>query len=521
MLHYYFCQVLLVLFFASIIFALYKEYSENSLSKKNIFLAILLTFLFKYNFGTYFLGIEYEDAYIFSACARMFEHGIYTSSFLTEGVLVGSLDNPDSLYTFGGHFILYSVYLSNFIKVFGYSLHTVVFANMLITFCIFLILSVFWKKNNYSWVIAPLLYACAPIINVFATSFLSEIFSSFICLTFLFFWNKFYTTKNKIYIILTFFAFFTAIMCKRENLALLLLPCIYTLTTCINLKKLDFLCVKYLLAYAIICIFYLLFLQNVFAIESIESQDIGNSTFRFEYFIALAPYFLQSLLSMENFSILGYIFIALLVPLLQKECFMRTALLSLFIAYFLLYSSHYRGYFFVKYDEISLFETFRYLNNFFYIIPLLISAYIIEKLSTEKITIKKIKYVYCSVILLALFSLFTTFSLRNEYSQLEYDMRIESTQTIVDSLNSKHEKYWIVTETPLVYQNLYTSDIQLYDMALYNENFFKAQDIPVYMELKTNSITYLKERYVVDIDLSRWNFILKMQNGNKLYRYVY
>ena len=94
--------------------------------------------------------------------------------------------------------------------------------------------------------------------------------------------------------------------------------------------------------------------------------------------------------------------------------------LTLFFAYLLLYTSHYRGYFFIKEGHVSSFETYRYINNFFYLLPIMF-------LPLRSKLVKPIKFIVC--IALA-FSLYNTYSLRFKMSETEYQERFKVAKTV-------------------------------------------------------------------------------------------
>ena len=181
--NYYFCFVLLIVFILLLFREIVKDIKGHIASYYIIPYCLILTLLFKYNYGIEFWGLEYEDAYSFSFCARQFSHGIYPNSFLIDAVGIGSLEEPSFIYTYGGHFITYSTFLSIFTQIFGWSTFVIDIVNTSLAFCILLILSLYGNKNK-CWFIAPAIYCSAPIINVFANCFLSEIFSSFILISF-------------------------------------------------------------------------------------------------------------------------------------------------------------------------------------------------------------------------------------------------------------------------------------------------------------------------------------------------
>lgn len=135
------------------------------------------------------------------------------------------------------------------------------------SFFILLILSIL-PKNQENWFILPVLYCCAPIINLFTTCFLSEIFSSFICLVFVY---TYFRRKSIYNYVLCLISFLVAIMCKRENLALLTLPTIEIIYLVLwkyrcEIKKYTGEILKYTSLLLIVCI-YFLSVQNVFDIE--------------------------------------------------------------------------------------------------------------------------------------------------------------------------------------------------------------------------------------------------------------
>ena len=78
MTYYYFDLFLLSVFFISLFYVLQKELKTEKNAFLHIALCAVLTAVFKYNWGVPFWGLEYEDAYAFSLCARQFgENGGY------------------------------------------------------------------------------------------------------------------------------------------------------------------------------------------------------------------------------------------------------------------------------------------------------------------------------------------------------------------------------------------------------------------------------------------------------------
>ena len=260
--YYYCCLVLLFFFLCLFLYEIVYDIKRHPYALYIIPFSLFLTVLFKYNYGIDFWGLEYEDSYAFSFCARQFSYGIYSSSFLIDAVSVGSLNDPVCMSTYGGHFITYPIFLSIFTRPLGWSPELLSIINTIIAFCILLLLSLL-SDDKKLWFVAPTIYCMAPVINVFTTCFLSEIFSSFICLTFVYSYIKKDTQNHSL---LCFISFTLALCCKRENLALAFIPILISLINNHNIinKKSLVDVIKHNAPYFIIICIYLFAIQNVF-----------------------------------------------------------------------------------------------------------------------------------------------------------------------------------------------------------------------------------------------------------------
>ncbi|GHT27760.1 hypothetical protein AGMMS49574_00770 [Bacteroidia bacterium] len=109
MTEYIIISVVFGIFFFLLIYKLFNIYVENQYWSR-VVCAIILTLLFKTDWGIHFYGLEYEDAYVFNFVARQFANNIFSHSFLTDGILCGSISNPIAMGTYGGHFITYPVF---------------------------------------------------------------------------------------------------------------------------------------------------------------------------------------------------------------------------------------------------------------------------------------------------------------------------------------------------------------------------------------------------------------------------
>lgn len=508
MLQYYICATIIILFFILLTGEIIKTLNKTDNAINRIVICIVLTFLFKFNYGIEFFGLEYEDAYAFSFCARQFSYGIFPSSFLIDAISIGSLSEPISTSTYGGHFITYPVYISLFTNTLSWSPSVIDFANTFIAFLILIILSLFPNNNNF-WYIAPISYCISPIINIFTTCHLSELFSSFICLVFLY---TYLNMKNKYTFSLCIVSFLLSLMCKRENIALLLiiiLDFIFLHKQFISHKKYLLISSLKFIPFIIITCIYLLFIQNIFNIEEIESHDIENNTFSISYFSKLFPVFTKSILNFNLFSItfigtLIWIFSSLKNKDIKKYNIILPALL--FCLYLILYSAHYRGYYFVKEMQASAFETFRYINNFYYLLPVILAQF----------RFKFPHFIKIASIFLLTISFYNTNNLRNSMSDLEFQKRFKEALQIKKHIEYYSSDSFLICENILIYQNLCSDKFKICDIRLINK-LTKNNNTDYYLLIKDNK--YLKERYNLEIDMNKFKPVLLLDNNNYLYKY--
>ena len=512
MIYYCFCVLILIIFFLFLFRALFKDLREVGHVWARFSLCAILAIVYKYDLGLTFCGLEYEDAYAFSFLAREFANDIYTQSFLSEGIGIGSIESPVLMQTYGGHFITYSVLLSLPVRIFGFSFTILSITTSLLQFLSLLILSVFPRLEGRSeWIVAPVLYCISPIINVFGNSFLCEPFSGLVVLSFIYLFYKQIESKNVSFA--TMMAFFVAILTKRENLVLLALPVIHYTYLIIKDKmiyhKKEFFSIA---AYGLIVIVYLFFIQNVFNIESTEAQDIESATFSFSYFTRLAPAFVGSLINPLYFGITTIILVVLIIKsiitkTIHADC---VSVISIWLLYFLLYTFHYRGYFFVQGGPVSAFDTFRYLNNFYCLTPVIICMLLRKK--------GMAKYMYALFGILLLLSVYQTTSLRYSFNNDEWTNRFEAPQKTLDIIKNEKKEHTPVVISPdiLTLQNigdnsLFVCDAFQYDNLEFNMNF------QYYLLCRDGDIEYLKQRYEALIDINKWRMHTDLGNGFRLY----
>lgn len=302
-------------------------------------------------------------------------------------------------------------------------------------------------------------------------------------------------------------------MCKRENLALLTLPTIEIIYLVLwkyrcEIKKYTGEILKYTSLLLIVCI-YFLSVQNVFDIEKIESQDIENSTFSIRYLSILFPAFIKAMFSFEAFSLVLTATIAWLIYFFFRNKRMSLEIIfpfTLFFAYLLLYTSHYRGYFFIKEGHISSFETYRYINNFFYLLPIMF-------LPLRSKLVKPIKFIVCIALV---FSLYNTYSLRFKMSETEYRERFKVAEMVSTYIQANSSKSVLICENILLYQNICDDNFNVCDIRLYDK-LDKNNQTDYYLLL--SDLNYLKERYSLNIDLHDVSPVMYLEDGKYLYKY--
>lgn len=481
-----------------------------------------ITFLFKFPFSYHFLGLEYEDSYIYNISARQLLEHIYPISFLTDGINAGSLANPISTVTYGGHFITYPVFVSWAYQIFGYNIYLPSFLNTFIEFLTILILSISFKKLfgfEKHWFIPGLIYCLAPAMNLFGNTHLSETFSSFIVLMcILSFFYYFQSTKLNTILIFSI-CFITAITTKRENLVLLSLFIIFSLYKVITEKQRRIFNLLPLIASLLLLIVYVCLIQNVFLIEKNESIDISTLTFSFSNFFNLTPVFVEALVSFKWFSIYILIFISALIYVLYKwqNHFFLISVVFLYFTYFLIYTFHYRSYYFIHFGDIKPFEALRYLNNFFVVSTIVISFGL-----CELFIIRKFKIWFLSIFsIFIIFSCISTFLLRKEFSAIETENRFSNPRLVLKYLSVK-EKSVLIVDNILIFQLLGDKNLELVDINII-ENFpdeLKHSETYLFLSNfnKTRNFQYRFPEIYKKIQTMKKNEIIKFNNDDSLYK---
>ena len=202
--------------------------------------------------------------------------------------------------------------------------------------------------------------------------------------------------------------------------------------------------------------------------------------------------------------------VGVIYVLTRKKSLEKKHLISIImmLIYLLLYSCHYRGYFFAKYGQVDVFETYRYINNFYYFIPLIFTAF----------SIKEFKTIYIPMALLLMISCFRTVNMRKDLSDIEQEARFENVYVVADYIERIGKSSVLISDNILLYQNICESDFAVCDITLIDK--LNLDDtINEYYCIFPN-IEYVKERYGLEFDKSIFSPVLSLPYGDSLYRCV-
>ena len=156
--------------------------------------------------------------------------------------------------------------------------------------------------------------------------------------------------------------------------------------------------------------------------------------------------------------------------------------------------------------HVSSFETYRYINNFFYLIPLVF-------ISLRCKFVRQIKLIVCIALTI---SLFNTYSFRLRMSETEYQERFNEAQIVRNYIQANSSRSVLICENILLYQNICDDNFNVCDIRLYDK-LSKGYYTDCYILL--SDLNYLKERYSLNIDLQDISPVMNLGDGQYLYKY--
>src|SRR5437867_2469758 len=329
--------------------------------------------------GKHFMGLEYEDAYIFTANSRylLFNHDFSVDPLQTHTCVLGSMSECSSEATYGGHFLALPslAYLTH--RLLGYHPYAVCSINLvasLISVLVLYFLCLLLTRDRACSLVASLLYATCPAMAVFHTSALAETTSSLLVLIYVSCFLRVFVHKEsfgrvKQWVLWALLAvsLALALFTKRENLVLLAAP-VFAVPALFRERSRSTKCLLVWTCITVALAGLLVTRFKILQIETGESGDIGAATFSLRYSLVLIPMFSKALLTLRWFSITPVLFLCGVARIFRRSTRLSGgwAIVSgLFLVYFLVYSGHYRSYYFVRYGSITPFESLRYIINFF------------------------------------------------------------------------------------------------------------------------------------------------------------
>lgn len=437
-----------------------------------------------------FWGLEYEDSFIYNDTARYlsFDYDYKSMPFKCQSCIDGSYRNCYSYGSFGGHFLTLPFIVAFFNFLFSYNYYNIFILNFIFSI---LLLSyvIFWSKknkSNFSLPVFIIILSLTPYVVLFNTSGLSETLSSLFVVVF--FLSIFKLNENDFrfssIFILAFFSLVIAILTKRENLILLVFLYLIPLIRYYYHQKFA---VKNYIIFVLsstVLLFVLTYNINIFEVESNEGLDVGSATFSLNnLFINIRQLFL-ALIDYSFWGITGIVFILSSIYFFLKKVKNKLSVFSfiLIVLYILVYSSHYRSYYQVKFNLVHPFETLRYSTNYFPIIAIFITSINFSKI--EGFNLLRNKFLLFPLLILLVFNVY---KLRLNFSEDEYYSRIRPIKT---TLKYSKKNDLIITDLPIIFHCFIKSNQTIIDMNTLQQS--RLNDLLI-MNKKVN-IFYLKPK---------------------------
>jgi hypothetical protein len=138
--------------------------------------------------------------------------------------------------------------------------------------------------------------------------------------------------------------------------------------------------------------------------------------------------------------------------------------MAVFLSYLVIYCLHYRSRYFVLSMEMSDFETFRYANNFFYLIPLFIglNLRLLVVNCYPKYDLRKLTWPF--IVVLAV-SIFPSQTIRAALQPEEFNTRILPLLTadrLIRAIDDSDLDPVLVTDIPVVGKMLYENEFSVF-----------------------------------------------------------
>ena len=440
-----------------------------------IILFVGLFLIFKPLQSTKFYGFEYEDSFISAHVSSQESLTPFMVEYRTQGCESRVNGKCISVSSYTGHYITYSAYLYTIAKIFNIESPYLIYklGNILLFGLCFLLVFILYENSLMSITLMVALISCLPAVYVF-NSGLIENLSFSLGLILIISLHQHFTKGNKWWLWLSFVLLLILVIVKRENLIYVSVLLLYSPK--FLFKNTGF----WMFTFCLIITQYFI---NPFYTEGLEASYLGRNTFSLDYFIFQFPTYLKSFFRLD-----GFIILLVFVLLSKKPTKKSLILISIWFAFILFYSFHYRGQYAIKAGEISHFESFRYMFN---TIPLMIGFFIFgnKRKQTFQYIISTTILVFSSYLIINNIEMLKEFG-REEFSEYHnINLKIDSLPkndkkiaihdnfVLISMLNSKSDSIDIFTarENHLEYVKGYTNILinrfDIIDIEKFNEDF--------------------------------------------------
>jgi hypothetical protein len=398
-------------------------------------------------------------------------------------------------------------------RLFGYQVPTSNIVSLLFSgvsiFFIFMIALLLLGQISFA-IISSVVYMTIPIFNVYASTSLTEPLSNaYLALVLLLFLVYFRTEQkikhSKLGNVLGLFAVgFTmifSILVKTTNISLVFCLPIAGLISLIadkqprNRNQRNRLLISLPVIF-VVFLFSVLVLKFQTAVE-INKGDIGVNPFSFSFFKALAPIFIKSLFDFQWYLVYSAFFIAGIIFGFKRKNGIFPIVIFLF--YFVLYTAHYRSYYFTRGIPATKDETLRYMMSVISVYSIIVGLgiyYLWQWLRTlAKSRIIRDSFVIILEIIILGSSLFFTFKCRTYFVEDEYNVRITPVLKTLEYL--KDIDGVLVTSEHVLFQIYGNNDLKLIDFSSIGSQIPKDE---IDSLIRSTNVYYLKtiERGGVD-----------------------
>ena len=452
-----------------------------------LFILVFINLAIKYPFGNkYFDGLEYEDSYIYKVSARTMYEGSYQYSkinpYYPTSCVFGSLKDCRQSAIFVTNFIGYPYLINLVYHLFGYhknisNMVSLFFSGISIALIFFVALLII--DQLFFALICCFIYITIPIFNVYASTSLTEQLSNaylvLVLLIYLAYIGSYQEGErarfqNMLGLSAIVFSMIFAILVKTTNISLVFCLPIAGLISYFkggkdkggNPRRRFVISLPFIFA---IFFFSLLVLKFQTAVE-INRGDIGINPFSISFLKTLAPIFTRSLFKLNWYLIYTIFFIFGLFLALRKKN--GTYLVVIYLFYFVLYTLHYRSYYFTRGIPVFEDESIRYMMSFVSIYALIVGlgAYFLWdwiKIKTANWSFRiDGKLIIAFILFIGLgFSVFFTLKCRHYFYEDEQYVRVRPVTNVLDYI--KDDKDVLITSEPILFQIYGGANLRIID----------------------------------------------------------